>query len=180
MDLEINIKVPLGAGVSVSQQTEPGAEAVVEPPQMPELLGVEADIGSGEAPPPSLAELGLEPVVRQPEPSTEVAPPSLAELGLTAEAAPADEPEPPSLQMLEAESGEAVSEAFAAPPALEELGVETAYDTEEMEPPEVVELEAILAEGFPSPKEPRPAKKAPARKGRANLKATSRTRPPKD
>lgn len=175
MNLEINIKVPLGAGVSVSQRTEPDIEAEFEPPPIPELHWVETDIGSGEAPPPSFAELGLDPVVRQPEPTSEAPPPSLAELGLTAEGpGPVIEPEPPSLQMLEAESEAAVSEVSAAPPALEELGVETAYDTEEMAPPAVEGLEAMMENVPSSPDELAPAKKTPARKGRSTRKAPLR------
>lgn len=175
MNLEINIKVPVGEGVSVSQQTQRETTAAAGPPAITEITQPEAGVSGGEVLPPSLSELGLVPERREPAPAPAVPPPSLSELGLT-EAVPVAEVEhePPSLAMLEPIGGAAATaEAAAAPPSLEELGVAGESVTDEMAPPSVEELEAIAGQSPPESEElpTKPETMQPKARGRAQKRS---------
>ena len=139
MNLEINIKVPIGAGVSVTQDAQAASEPYHEPPPIAELT---SPASAAQSAPPSLEELGLVPGFQEPELPADAGPPSLAEFGLAEdEALAAAEVGPPSIEMLEGYGGVAELEEAAAPPSLEEMGLAEAPAEEDAEPPPVETLE---------------------------------------
>jgi hypothetical protein len=142
MNLEINIKVPLGgAGVSITE----GATANVpisEPSAIPEPMSdllpppFEMDV---LAPPPHIGELVEESTA--PEPTAEPEPPPLLDLdGIDSMV----EAAPPSIASLEMWTGAVVSGSSESPPSPEELGLAASLDTVDLEPPAVEELMAML------------------------------------
>lgn len=163
MDLEINIKVPLGAGVSVTQNAQPASEADFAPPPISELVPSETS-APAVAPPPSLEELGLAPEPRTDADSV-MAPPSLRELGLDEAAAPAEEAEPPPLEMLEG-IGAVGSDEAMLPPSLEELEIGETAVPEDLAPPSLEALGMAATPAEPTTGAPRPAGRS-ARKAKA-------------
>ena len=118
MEIEITIKVPLGAaigqGISVSQGTVAAAADVVAGG---DAAGPVADLPGEAVAPPSLAEFGIRPAA--PRPETDMSPPPVGLTGLIGRGAEAssDPLAPPDMPMPDGAS----MTGDVPPPTLEEI-----------------------------------------------------------